>query len=502
MGLYLKTSLCVLCGLFGLQSFAFIQDHPVFLSLPSCQRMGFHAILSYSNQPPFPMPEYQAIARRFRPQRFQDVTGQDPIVTTLKNAISSRRLAHAYLFSGPKGTGKTTLARIFAKSLNCPHRTADGEPCNQCPSCTEIALSASLDVLEIDGASHRGIEDIRQINETVGYAASGGGYKIYLIDEVHMLTKEAFNALLKTLEEPPQKVKFLFATTEPHKIPSTILSRCQRFALKRIPLGLIVEKLKKITSVLEVEVDETVFPLIAQRAEGGLRDAESLLDQLLAFASGCITATSFHEMMGTVSTALYFEIDREGKAGNMGFAYLLVDRLFQEGKDLSLFLEGLIHHLRRIILIQLLGVDSPLLSLTKEEQPLYASAALLYRKDQCFYLIEELLKGQLEMRSSPFPKLVLETLLLKVFESHFRLSVEMLVEYVHQLQAQPHVQPTPPRQEIATLPSPLPPSISCAPPLPKESSLPAAPVKSYRTETLLQFAAVELQGRLEKHSIS
>lgn len=446
------------------------------------------------------MPEYQAIARRFRPQTFREVTGQDPVVTTLKNAILSGRLVQAYLFSGPKGTGKTTLARIFAKSLNCPQRTSDGEPCNQCASCIEIAQSASLDVLEMDGASHRGIEDIRQINETVGYVPSGGRYKIYLIDEVHMLTKEAFNALLKTLEEPPQKVKFLFATTEPHKIPPTILSRCQRFSLRRIPSSLIVEKLKKITSNLEVDAEEGVFSLIAQRAEGGLRDAESLLDQLLAFSSDRITTASFHEMMGSVSSSLYFEMDKEGKAGNVGFAYLLVDRLFQEGKDLSLFLEGLIHHLRCLLLVQLLGVDTPLLSLTKEEKDSYASAALLYRKEQCFYLIEELLKGQLEMRASSFPKLVLETLFIKVFESHFRLSVEMLVEYVHQIQTLPH--------SVAPQKEPLSPHTLLPPPIQidrtnqeKCDAPPPTPLTPYRVETLLQFAAVELQGRLEKHAI-
>lgn len=452
------------------------------------------------------MPEYQAIARRFRPQTFREVAGQDPVVTTLKNGVLSGRLAQAYLFSGPKGTGKTTLARIFAKSLNCPQRSSDGEPCNQCASCTEIAQSTSLDVLEMDGASHRGIEDVRQINETVGYAASGGGYKIYLIDEVHMLTKEAFNALLKTLEEPPQKVKFLFATTEPHKIPPTILSRCQRFSLKRIPSSLIIEKLKKIASTLEVEVEEGVFSLIAERAEGGLRDAESLLDQLLAFSSDRITVASFHEMMGSVSSSLYFAMDREGKAGNVGFAYLLVDRLFQEGKDLSLFLEGLIHHFRRLLLIQLLGVDSPLLSLAKEERGHFASAALLYKKEQCLYLIEELLKGQLEMRNASFPKLVLETLVIKVFESHFRLSVEMLVEYVHQMQTLPH--PVAPQKE------PLPPQTFLSPSIPiactnpiastnpeKSDASPPTPLTPHRVETLLQFAAVELQGRLEKHPI-
>ena len=178
---------------------------------------------------------YQIIPRKYRPQAFSSIIGQEAIVITLKNAIRLKRLAHAYLFSGSKGTGKTTLARLFAKALNCKHLDQDGEPCNQCPSCLEITSGHSLDVLEIDGASNRGIDDIRQINETIGYAPASGEYKIYIIDEVHMLTKEAFNALLKTLEEPPPHVKFFFATTEPHKVLPTILSRCQRFDLNRIP---------------------------------------------------------------------------------------------------------------------------------------------------------------------------------------------------------------------------------------------------------------------------
>ena len=176
---------------------------------------------------------YQVIARKYRPQTFADVIGQTAIVTTLKNALKFHKLAHAYLFCGCRGTGKTTLARVFSKALNCQKLTENFEPCNQCQSCLEISQGRSLDVIEIDGASHRGIDDIRQINDTIGYAPSSGKYKIYIIDEVHMLTKEAFNALLKTLEEPPANVKFFFATTEPHKVLQTIMSRCQRFDLSR-----------------------------------------------------------------------------------------------------------------------------------------------------------------------------------------------------------------------------------------------------------------------------
>src|SRR5262249_42117040 len=242
--------------------------------------------------------EYQVLARRYRPKTFREVLGQDAIVATLRNAIKNNRIAHAYLFCGSRGTGKTTLARLFAKALNCQSLSSDLEPCNSCSSCREISSSSSMDVLEIDGASNRGIDDIRQINETVGYTAASGKYKIYIIDEVHMLTKEAFNALLKTLEEPPLKVKFFFATTEPHKVLPTILSRCQRFNLKSIPTDKIVEKLAFIAKELNISIEKDALNVIAKRAEGGLRDAESLFDQILAFHEGAITTTSVLTVLG------------------------------------------------------------------------------------------------------------------------------------------------------------------------------------------------------------
>ncbi len=246
------------------------------------------------------MSEYKVLARKYRPKNFSEVLGQDAIVTTLKNAIKHKRIAHAYLFCGSRGTGKTTLARVFAKALNCHNLNGDLEPCSECPSCKEIASGSSIDVIEIDGASHRGIDDIRQINENVGYTTSHGDYKIYIIDEVHMLTKEAFNALLKTLEEPPEKVIFFFATTEPHKVLPTILSRCQRFNLNRISNEKIIEKLKKIVIDQNVDTSEEVLQLIAERAEGGLRDAESIFDQMLSFHEGTLTIENARAILGIV----------------------------------------------------------------------------------------------------------------------------------------------------------------------------------------------------------
>src|SRR3954464_7715658 len=245
---------------------------------------------------------YQVIARKYRPQRFSDVVGQEHVSQTLTNAISQNRIAHAYLFCGPRGTGKTTIARIFAKCLNCTNGPkVDFDDAD--PRCQEITDGRSLDVLEIDGASNRGIDEIRELRETAKYAPSSSKFKIYIIDEVHMLTKEAFNALLKTLEEPPAHVKFMFATTEPDKVLPTILSRCQRFDLRRIPTPLIVKHLGEIAKKEGVKIDEPALVAIARGADGGMRDAESTLDQLISFCGNKIVEADVLSMFGLAARA-------------------------------------------------------------------------------------------------------------------------------------------------------------------------------------------------------
>src|SRR5881296_3906271 len=240
---------------------------------------------------------YQVIARKYRPQRFGDVVGQDHVTQTLTNAIAQKRIAHAYLFCGPRGTGKTTIARIFAKCLNCtggPKVDFDDHD----PRCIEITEGRALDVLEIDGASNNGVEQVRELRETCKYAPASGKFKIYIIDEVHMLSTAAFNALLKTLEEPPEHVKFMFATTDPEKVLLTILSRCQRFDLRRIPSALIVKQLSKIAKEEKVKIDEAALFAIARGADGGMRDAESTLDQLISFCGDKIEEGDVLSMFG------------------------------------------------------------------------------------------------------------------------------------------------------------------------------------------------------------
>ena len=504
------------------------------------------------------MSDYQALARKYRPQTFREILGQDSIVTTLKNAIKRNRTAHAYLFCGARGTGKTTLARVFAKVLNCQN-PQDGEPCNQCSSCREISAGHSLDIIEIDGASHRGIDDMRQINETVGYAASSGKFKVYIIDEVHMLTKEAFNALLKTLEEPPPKVKFFFATTEPHKVLPTILSRCQRFNLSRISILAIMGKLQQIANDLHIKIEEGALRLLAGCADGGLRDAESLFDQIIAFHDGEMTEASVADVLGMMQKEAFFSLDKAGKEGNLAAAFSIAHQVFSQGKDVSHFLDNLTEHFRNILVVKLCGKSAPFLMLSDQEREQYEVSAKFYTQEQCTTILEGLLEIQAQ-RTFPHGKIALEGVLLRILRTHQRVPVDYLVRRLVELEQRLCEAPVPMKQEVIAPaateipvkiesnssisedpspalsdlprlshknPPPAEPIVKKEPPLkravsekkeagsekqkiqvdviPHESTLPInAGIKKptvqqqSRHDTLLQFAAVELEGTIRK----
>lgn len=300
------------------------------------------------------MGEFVVTARKWRPMKFEDVIGQGHVIATLRNAISGKRLAHAYLFSGPRGVGKTTTARLLAKTVNCAHPSGEN-PDSTCESCREITEGRSFDVLEIDGASNRGVEEIRNLREAVRYPPAKGHYKVYIIDEVHMLTKEAFNALLKTLEEPPSHVLFIFATTEIHKVPATILSRCQRFDFRRIGVAEIAANLKGIAREEGLQIDDNALLLVARRGDGSLRDAQSIFDQVVSLCGQSITHKQIVEALNIVDEELYFRVTDLVKARDARGGILLVEELLANGHDIKEFLTGLAEHLRNILVAKTTG---------------------------------------------------------------------------------------------------------------------------------------------------
>ena len=317
---------------------------------------------------------YTALYRKFRPQEFEDVKGQEHIVTTLKNQIKADRIGHAYLFCGTRGTGKTTIAKIFAKAVNCEH-PVDGSPCGECSACKAIAAGNSMNVIEIDAASNNGVDNIRQIREEVEYRPTEGKYKVYIIDEVHMLSIGAFNALLKTLEEPPSYVIFILATTEAHKIPITILSRCQRYDFRRISIETISARLMELMEKEQVTVEERAIRYIAKAADGSMRDALSLLDQCIAFYLGQdLTYDKVLETLGAVDTEIFSRLLRQILEKNVTGAIGVIDEMVIEGRELGQFVNDFTWYLRNLMLVQssddmedVLDISTENLALLKEE---------------------------------------------------------------------------------------------------------------------------------------
>ncbi|HZG81303.1 MAG TPA: DNA polymerase III subunit gamma/tau [Brevibacillus sp.] len=294
---------------------------------------------------------YTALYRVYRPQTFEDVVGQEHVTITLRNALREGRLSHAYLFNGPRGTGKTSAAKIMSKAVNC-EQPQDGEPCNECATCRAITEGSVTDVLEIDAASNRGVEEIRDIRDKVKFAPSDVRYKVYIIDEVHMLTTEAFNALLKTLEEPPSHVLFILATTEPHKLPATIISRCQRFDFHRIPLQVMVNLLQKICLSQGVRVEEQALQLVAKLAEGGARDALSLLDQAISYSKDEVRASDIMQITGTVAQSYFSTLALHIVERDVAKVMEQFDRVMVQGKDPEQFLQDFLYYYRDMLLLK------------------------------------------------------------------------------------------------------------------------------------------------------
>lgn len=376
---------------------------------------------------------YISFARKFRPQDFDELVGQEHIATTLKNAITLDKVSHAYLFTGPRGIGKTSTARILSKALNCA-KGPTMKPCNKCDNCLEISQSRSLDVIEIDGASNRGIDEIRTLRENVKFSPVQGKYKIYIIDEVHQITPDAFNALLKTLEEPPPFVKFIFATTNPHKVPATILSRCQRFDFKRIPVKKIVEKLKEIAKEEKVDINEEALFTIARTSEGSLRDAEVLLDQLSSFSQKKINLENLVQLLGIVEVDLLLKITDGILEKDAPGLIKIISELENQGKDLLQLVISLIEHFRNILVAKVSTDAESLIDLPKDSVDILIDYSKKFSLEDILYIIQILLNCQEMIRRSSFIRLPLEVALIKLATKESILSLPQVLEKLSELE--------------------------------------------------------------------
>ena len=369
---------------------------------------------------------YQVFARKYRPQTFDDLVGQEHVTRTLKNAVEQNRLAHAYLFVGPRGIGKTSTARILAKALNCIHGPTT-TPCGVCDNCKEIAAGNSLDVLEIDGASNNGVEQVRELRDNVRYAPAKGRYKIYIIDEVHMLSSQAFNALLKTLEEPPEHVKFIFATTEPQKVLPTILSRCQRFDLHRIPANLIAQHLQFIAEKEKITLEPAAAHAIARGADGGLRDAESMLDQLVAFCGETIAESDVLNVFGFTSEQTVAAFTEKILRGETSEALTLLDEQAAAGKEMMKLMSDLIAHLRDLLVFKV-KPDAVAEETAPELQSSLGEEAGLIETDRLLELIEQFAEAESRMKWAPNKKLHFEVAVIKAIQTLSQVTLDEVIE--------------------------------------------------------------------------
>lgn len=407
---------------------------------------------------------YQVIARKYRPQSFQEIVGQKHITQTLNNALKNNRIPHAILFTGPRGTGKTSSARILAKALRCPNSVTDENgalvPCNVCDSCIEIAESRSVDVIEIDGASNNGVDSIRELRETVGYMPSTGKFKIFIIDEVHMLSGSAFNALLKTLEEPPEHIIFIMATTEVHKIPQTILSRCQRFDFRRISLKEVSDQLAHICTSEKIEFEKEALWLVAKQGDGSMRDSQSLLDQVISFSNGPLTKAKTQDILGLTDRNLLFDTLAAILDRNSAQLVELLKKLRLTATDPELFMNELIELSRHLLVVKTAGVDA--LSLVEIPESEFQELATYTQKsstEDIHHLFDLLLKAIQDLAKSQDSYIVLEVLLLRLATSPRIDDLQTLLKGISQPGSVTLAQPTqsqghtPPQRSMNSAPA-------------------------------------------------
>ncbi|MFA9422700.1 MAG: DNA polymerase III subunit gamma/tau, partial [Sedimentibacter sp.] len=376
---------------------------------------------------------HQAIYRKFRPKIFDDVLGQEHVTKTLKNQIMSDNIAHAYIFSGIRGTGKTSTAKIFARAVNCLNNH-DGNPCNECEICKSTLNETNMDVIEMDAASNNGVEDIRELRDKVKFLPLKSKYKVYIIDEVHMLSKGAFNALLKTLEEPPEHLLFILATTEPQKIPATILSRCQRFDLKRIKSSIIVDNMKKICDEINVKYEEKALKLIAANSEGAMRDALSILDRCVSFNEDMVDYETVINLLGTVNYQVIIKAANSIMEKSIEKTMVLVDDILNSGKEITLFLDELIIYFRNMLIIKTTNSTDNLMRVSEDEAEELKKASTKVSVDEIVNFIEEISTAQLECKRALNPRVILETKLIKMLHGANRTDMNILIKRIEELE--------------------------------------------------------------------
>ena len=377
---------------------------------------------------------YTALYRKFRPDTFADVKGQDHIVTTLRNQIKANRIGHAYLFTGTRGTGKTTVAKIFARTVNCENPTEDG-PCGECRSCKAIAAGASMNVIEIDAASNNGVDNIREIVEEVSYSPAEGRYKVYIIDEVHMLSIGAFNALLKTLEEPPSYVIFILATTEVHKLPITILSRCQRYDFKRISIDTIAGRMEELIAAESVQVEEKALRYIAKTADGSMRDALSLLDQCIAFHLGMeLTYDKVLDVLGAVDTEVFSRLLRNVLERNVLGCIELLEEIVMQGRELTQFVTDFTWYLRNLMLVQSSDNLEDVIDMSSDNLLRLKEEAQMVEMDRIIRFIRIFSELSGQIRYATQKRILVELALIKLCKPDMEVNQEALLDRIRQVE--------------------------------------------------------------------